>query len=65
MAMTKPILIALIERGMKKKDLAELCGWTQANLGAKFKRDNFTEDELRKIADVLGMEVEIKLIPKK
>ena len=54
----------IIEKGMKKKDLADRCGWTSSNLWSKIKRDNFTEEELQKIADALGYTLEIKFINK-
>lgn len=54
----------MIEKGLKKGQLAERCGWTQANLYNKMKRDNFPEDDLRTIAEALGCELKIEFIPK-
>jgi len=54
----------MLDKGLKKKDIADRCGWTQSNMYNKMKRDNFSEEELRKIADALGCNLEIKFIDK-
>lgn len=54
----------IVEKGIKKKDLADRCGWTSSNLWSKIKRDNFTEEELQKIADALGYNLKIEFTPK-
>ena len=54
----------MLDKGLKKKDIADRCGWTQSNLYNKMKRDNFSEEELRKIADALGCTLEIRFIDK-
>ncbi len=43
---------------MKVKQLAELLGTSQTNLGNKLKRDNFSEKELREIAEALNCDFE-------
>lgn len=58
--MEKQIRMVALKRGMKLKDIAEKTGMTQSNLGAKMKRDNFPEKELRQIADALDCDLIIK-----
>ncbi len=55
----------MLDKGLKKKDIADRCGWTQSNMYNKMKRDNFSEEELRKIADALGCTLQINFIDKK
>lgn len=52
--MTKKIEIMLIELGLEKKELANRLGISPANLSGKLRRDNFSENELQKIAEVCG-----------
>jgi len=54
----------MLDKGLKKKDIADRCGWTQSNMYNKMKRDNFSEEELRKIADALGCTLQITFIDK-
>lgn len=54
----------MLDKGLKKKDIADRCGWTQSNMYNKMKRDNFSEEELRKIADALGCTLQINFIDK-
>ncbi len=54
----------MLDKGLKKKDIADRCGWTQSNMYNKMKKDNFSEEELRRIADALGCTLEIKFIDK-
>ena len=54
----------MIEKGIKKGELAERCGWTASNLYNKMKRDNFSEAELKTIATALNCDLEIKLVNK-
>ena len=63
--MAKEITKLMIDKELKKGQLAERCGWTQSNLYNKMKRDNFSEEELRTIAEALGCELKISFIPKK
>ena len=62
--LSKEIQYLLIEKEMKKSELAERCGWSPSNLYGKMKRDNFSEEELRLIADALDCELSIKFVPK-
>lgn len=52
--MALKIRTILLERGMTIKELAEKTGTTGNNLSNKLSRDNFSEKELRAIADVLN-----------
>jgi DNA-binding helix-turn-helix protein len=47
------------ERGMTLTELAKRLGISLSTLSDKFRRDNFNERDLRKIADVLNCDVEI------
>lgn len=52
--MTEQIRILLVKRGnMSEAELARRLGISPQNLNNKMKRDNFAENDLRKIADVL------------
>lgn len=62
--MTEKIKIILIKRGMMIKDLCEALKTTNQNMNGKFKRDNFSEKELREIAEALGCRLEIRFIDK-
>lgn len=54
LSMGEKIKVVLGRRNMTLGDLAEKTGQTRQNLSNKMSRDNFTEKELRKIADALG-----------
>lgn len=53
MAMASKIRTLLIERNLKIKDLAQMLGYSGNNLSNKLRDDNFSEKELRKIAELL------------
>lgn len=53
MGMTKKIKIILLEKNMTIKELAERIGTNGNNLSNKLSRDNFSEKELREIAEAL------------
>ena len=53
MGMTEKIKIVLVKRNMSAAELAEKLGCSPTNLYNKFKRDNFTEKDLKEIAQVL------------
>ena len=46
--------IIMKERGMTLTELAKRLGISLSTLSDKFRRDNFNERDLRKIADVLN-----------
>lgn len=54
----------MIDKNLKKGELADRCGWTASNLYNKMKRDNFSVRELETIAEALGCELDIKFIEK-
>lgn len=54
LSMGEKIKVVLGRRNMTLGELAEKTGQTRQNLSNKMSRDNFTEKELRKIADALG-----------
>ena len=62
MGMTDKIKIALVTRHKTAADLAKSLDCTPVNVYNKFKRDNFSEKELREIASILGYDVEISFI---
>lgn len=58
--MTEKIRIMLVKRGnMSEAELARKLGVSPQNLNNKLKRDNFTEADLRKIANALNCEFEM------
>jgi IS30 family transposase len=63
MGMTEKIRIMLVKQGnISEAELARRLGQTPANLHHKMKRDNFSEKELREIADVLDCGLKITLV---
>jgi len=58
---SKIVKHALVDRGLKVADLARLLNTSYANIAQKMKRDNFSEKEMREIADALGFELNISL----
>ena len=63
MAMTENIRIALVKRGnLSESELARRMGISPQNLHNKMKRDNFTETDLKEIADALGLRLDIAFI---
>ena len=63
MSMVETIRIAMIKRGnISEAELARRVGVTPQNFNHKMKRDNFTEKDLREIADALGLVLEISFI---
>jgi IS30 family transposase len=54
MSMVEKIRILLVKRGnISEAELARRLNDSPQNFNAKMKRDNFTEGDLRRIADVL------------
>ena len=63
MAMTEVIRIALVKCGnLSESELARRMGISPQNLHNKMKRDNFTETDLREIAEALGLRLDIAFI---
>ncbi len=53
MGMSFKIRTILLEKNMSIKELSNKLGYSGSNFYNKLKKDNFTEKELHKIADVL------------
>ena len=65
MAMTEQIRIMLVKSGnMSESELARRLGISPQNLHNKMKRDNFTESDLREIANALNCNLKIQFISK-
>lgn len=62
MDITKMIKIMLVEEDMTQVELAEKLGTTQGNLSNKFRRNNFSVNEMLEIAKVLGRELKIEFV---
>ena len=63
MGMVQSIRIAMVKRGnISEAELARRVGVTPQNLNHKMKRDNFTETDLREIADALSLRLEISFV---
>ncbi len=60
--MSKKIKIALIRRNMTGKELAEALGCSSQNIYALLKKDNWSEEQLKKIGDRLNCDIEINFI---
>lgn len=58
---TKIIKHQLVEKDLKVSDLARMLQTSYQNLDQKMKRDNFSEKEMRQIADVLQLELKITM----
>ena len=59
MGMTEKIRILLVKQGnISEAELARRLGTSPQNLHGKFLRDNFTEKDLQKIAEVMGCSYE-------
>lgn len=63
-------IVALIDNylnihGIKKTFLAEKMGITRQRLNTIFQKKNINLDDLKQIADALGLDIEINLIEKK
>lgn len=63
MGMVQSIRIAMVKRGnLSEAELARRVGVTPQNFNHKMKRDNFTEKDLREIAEALGLRLEISFV---
>lgn len=58
MSAAKKIKFLLLERDMTLTDLSKQLEVSLSNMSLKMKRDNFTEKDLKKIADVLNFDYE-------
>jgi transcriptional regulator len=63
MGMAKQIRLLLVKQNnITEAELARMLGNTPANLYQKMKRDNFSEQDLRDIGNVLGCDVKIRFV---
>ncbi|QPQ30407.1 helix-turn-helix domain-containing protein [Lysinibacillus sp. JNUCC 51] len=46
-------------KDLSVQDLAELLGQSRQNINTKLKKDNFSEQDLKKIAEVLDVKCEV------
>lgn len=60
--MTENIKIVMLKRKINIKELAEKLGTTGNNMTNKFKRDNFSENELHEIANALDCKLDIAFV---
>ncbi|MDM5351560.1 helix-turn-helix transcriptional regulator [Lysinibacillus sphaericus] len=58
LTMGEKIKVLLNRKNMSVQDLAELLGQSRQNINTKLKKDNFSEQDLNKIAEVLEVEFE-------
>lgn len=59
MGVSKAIKQLMQERNMKVKELADAMGLSAQNMSNKLYRDNFSYNEVAKIADILNCDVKI------
>lgn len=63
--MTEEIRIILVKSGnISESELARRMNVSPQNLHNKMKRDNFTEQDLRTIAEALDCDLKIEFIPR-
>jgi hypothetical protein len=63
MSMTQKIRILLVKKGnITEAELARRLNTTPGNFNQKMKRDNFAEQDLREIGDVMGCDVKIVFV---
>jgi len=60
--MKEKIKILLLKKNISAVQLAELLDVTPQNIYNKFKRDNFSENEIKEIAEKLNVKYEINFI---
>lgn len=58
LTMGEKIKVLLNRKNMSVQDLAELLDQSRQNINTKLKKDNFSEQDLRKIASALEVEFE-------
>ena len=61
MTFTEQIKIILNRENKSVEELAADLGTTKQNLYQQFKRNNFKENDMKKICDVLGYEISINI----
>jgi DNA-binding Xre family transcriptional regulator len=63
-SIAKKIKIALVNKDMNQSDLCKQINYTTGNLSKMLKRDTYKTDELEKIVNSIGYNLEITLIDK-
>ena len=58
----KQIKVLLAYKEINAARLAEKLNCSQANISQKLKRDNFSENEMRQIAEILNCDLKISFI---
>lgn len=61
---SKKVKMLMIEFDITASKLADLIGMSQPNLSKKLKNNSLSVDDLRKISEALGIELEINFILK-
>jgi transcriptional regulator with XRE-family HTH domain len=65
MGLARTIRIVMVKQGnITEAELARRLGQSPANFNGKMKRDNFSERELREIAEALGCTLDITFTDK-
>ncbi len=59
MGMSEKIKIVLVKRKKSVTDLAKALNTSSQNLSNKLRNDNFREEELREIADILNCDLDM------
>ena len=59
---SKQIKVLLAYKEINAARLAEKLNCSQANISQKLKRDNFSENEMRQIAEILNCDLKISFI---
>ena len=62
MKLTKKLKIMMLEKDMKQSEIAEKIGLTKQSINNYLSRDNFINDILIKIADVLGYDTKVTFV---
>lgn len=57
--MSENIRLVMVKRNMTGKDLADALGCSSQNVYALLKKDNWSEDQLRKIGEKLNCDLDI------
>ena len=57
--MSESIKLVLVKRNKTGKDLAQALGCSSQNIYALLKKDNWSEEQLRKIGDALNCDLKI------
>ena len=60
--MSEKIKLVMVKRNMTGKDLADALGCSSQSVYALLKKDNWSEEQLRKIAEKLDCKLEMGLV---